>query len=245
MQEQQRHASGVAAESNPVLGGLSPGVNKDDDKPAAFVADATRLLPVPSVASIRIHTADEATSLWEKTEGELGRIGLPPPFWAFPWAGGQALARYLLDHPEEVRGRTVLDVAAGSGLVAIAAACAGAAQVWANDIDPFAVTAIRLNAAANGVAVDLLPGDRVGTDEGWDVVLAGDVSYERDMAARLLGWFEALHRRGALVLIGDPGRSYLARDRLVAVASYDVPVSRALEDADVKRATVWRLVPPR
>jgi predicted nicotinamide N-methyase len=217
----------------------------DEEARSAFIAEATRLRAVPAAPAIRLHTADEATSLWEKTEAELGQVGLPPPFWAFPWAGGQALARYLTDNPQVVRGRVVLDVAAGSGLVAIAAARAGAARVWANDIDPFAASAIRLNAAANGVSIDLLSGDRVGSDDGWDVVLAGDVSYERDMAERLLGWFEALRRRGALVLIGDPGRSYLARDRLVELAAYDVPVPRALEDADVKRATVWRLAPPR
>lgn len=211
----------------------------------AFVRAATRLLPVPAVPAIRLYTADEATELWEKTEDELGRTGLPPPFWAFPWAGGQALARYLAEHPTIVRGRTVLDVASGSGLVAIAAARAGAAQVWANDIDPFAAAATRLNADANGVRVDALPGDHVGSDGNWDVVLAGDVSYERDMAERLLGWFEALRRRGALVLIGDPGRSYLPRHRLTELAAYDVPVPRALEDADVKRAAVWRLLPPR
>lgn len=210
-----------------------------------FIRRATRLLPVPAVPGIRIYTADEATELWQQTEDELGRTGLPPPFWAFPWAGGQALARYLSEQPEVVRGRTVLDVASGSGLVAIAAARAGAAAVWANDIDEFAQAAARLNAAENRVSVGLLPGDRVGCDEGWDVVLAGDVSYERDMAAWLLGWFEALGRRGALVLIGDPGRSYLPRHRLAEVAAYDVPVPRALEDADVKRATVWRLLPPR
>ena len=210
-----------------------------------FIRRTTRLLPVPAVPAIRLHTADEATELWQQTEDELGRTGLPPPFWAFPWAGGQALARYLSEQPEVVRGRTVLDVASGSGLVAIAAARAGASAVWANDIDEFAQAAARLNAAENRVSVQLLPGDRVGCDEGWDVVLAGDVSYQRDMAERLLGWFEALGQRGAVVLIGDPGRSYLPRHRLVEVAAYDVPVPRALEDADVKRATVWRLLPAR
>lgn len=237
-------AKGKAPESNAVSDvNTSPaaaGCDRDD-----FIRSVTRLLPVPAVPAIHLYTADEATTLWEQTEEELGRTGLPPPFWAFPWAGGQALARYLAAHPATVRGRTVLDVASGSGLVAIAAARAGAAHVWANDIDPFAQAAVRLNAAVNQVGVEPLPGDRVGTDEGWDVVLAGDVSYERDMAERLLGWFEALRRRGALVLIGDPGRSYLPRQRLVEVAAYDVAVPRALEDADVKRAGVWRLLPPR
>ncbi|MCW6508634.1 class I SAM-dependent methyltransferase [Lichenifustis flavocetrariae] len=208
--------------------------------PETFIRSTTRMLPVPGVPEIAVYTADEATALWEKTEEQLGQTGLPPPFWAFPWAGGQALARYILAHPQIVQGRTVLDLAAGSGLVAIAAAKAGAAAVWANDIDPFARTAIAVNAAANGVAVGLLPGDIVGTAGTWDVVLAGDISYERDMATRLTGWLESLARDGAEVLVGDPGRSYLARDRLELVASYDVPVPRALEDADSKRSSVWR-----
>ena len=208
--------------------------------PEAFIRSITRLLAVPAVPDISLYTADEATALWEKTEEQLGQIGLPPPFWAFPWAGGQALARYILEHPQIVRGRTVLDLAAGSGLVAIAAAMAGAVEVWANDIDPFAQTAIAVNAAANGVAVGLVPGDLVGTEGRWDVVLAGDISYERDMAFRLIGWLENLARHGAEVLLGDPGRSYLARDRLEVIASYDIPVPRALEDADVKRSSVWR-----
>ncbi|MDX7950206.1 50S ribosomal protein L11 methyltransferase [Lichenihabitans sp. Uapishka_5] len=210
------------------------------DRRDTFIKTKTRLVAVPAVPTIQLFTADEATELWEQTEAEMGRIGLPPPFWAFPWAGGQALAAYLTQHPEVVRGRSVLDVASGSGLVAIAAARAGAFRVWANDIDLFAQAAARLNAVANGVGVELLPGDRVGTDDGWDVVLAGDVSYERDMATHLLDWLEALHRRGALVLLGDPGRSYLPRDRLIEIASYEVPVTRALEDADVKRSAVLR-----
>ena len=231
-------------ESNPESqAARAAGVDGSDR--ARFIRAATRLLPAPAVPTIHLYTADEATDLWEKTEAELGRTGLPPPFWAFPWAGGQALARYLTEHPETVRGRTVLDVASGSGLVAIAAARAGAARTWANDIDPFAQAALGLNAAVNGVDVEPLHGDRVGSDAGWDVVLAGDVSYERDMAERLLGWFEVLRRRGARVLIGDPGRSYLPRHRLRELAAYDVPVPRALEDADVKRAAVWELVPPR
>ena len=208
--------------------------------PVAFIRASTRVRPVPHAPEISLHVADEATALWEKTEEELGAIGLPPPFWAFAWAGGQALARYLLDTPSTVRGLRVLDVASGSGLVAIAAAMAGAANVVANDIDPFAVAAIALNAGLNQVSVHVQAGDLVGGDEGWDVVLAGDVSYQQDMAERMTDWLHALSRRGATVLIGDPGRSYLARDRLEILATYAVPVSRALEDADVKRSSVWR-----
>lgn len=207
---------------------------------AAFIRAHTRLAPVPHAPEIRLHVADEATALWQKTEEELGAIGLPPPFWAFAWAGGQALARYLLDHPETVAGRRVLDFASGSGLVAIAAARAGAAAVEACDIEPFAVAAIALNAAANGVAVKACCADLVGADEGWDAVLAGDIFYERDTAERVTDWLAALARRGAAVLIGDPGRSYLAKERLEKLAEYEVPVTRALEDAEIKRSAIWR-----
>jgi predicted nicotinamide N-methyase len=210
----------------------------------AFIRAQTRLLPVPHAPEISLHIADVATELWSKTEEELGEIGLPPPFWAFAWAGGQALARYLLDHPEAVRGRCVLDFAAGSGLVGIAAAKAGAAAVTAVDIDAFAIAAMKINAQANQVRLTTRMGDIVGSDEGWDVVLAGDVSYERDMAARVTDWLEGLARRGALVLIGDPGRSYLARERLEPIAEYQVEVTRDLEDAEVKKTCVWRFRGP-
>jgi predicted nicotinamide N-methyase len=208
--------------------------------PAAFIRAHTRLLPVPHTPEIRLHLADEATDLWRKTEEELGEIGLPPPFWAFAWAGGQALARYILDNPALVTGTRVLDFASGSGLVAIAAAKAGAASVEARDIDAFALTAIRLNAAANGVAVDARCADAAGADEGWDAVLAGDICYERDMAERTIAWLARLHARGALVLVGDPGRSYLPREKLEPLATYRVPVTRTLEDADIKTTHVWR-----
>lgn len=208
------------------------------DRPG-FIRAHTRFLPVPNAPEIRLWLADEATELWQKTEDELGEIGLPPPFWAFAWAGGQALARYVLDNPQLVAGKRVLDFASGSGLVAIAAVMAGAAHVAACDIDAFAHAAIGLNAAGNGVAVAVLPADILGQDFGWDVVLAGDVSYERDMATRVTSWLATLHKRGALVLIGDPGRSYLARTQLQVLASYQVPVTRALEDAEIKQSSVW------
>ncbi|MFT4098209.1 MAG: 50S ribosomal protein L11 methyltransferase [Rhodoblastus sp.] len=210
-----------------------------DDR-AAFIRANTRLLCVPHAPEISLQLADEATALWEKTEEQLGEIGLPPPFWAFAWAGGQALARYILDHPEIVAGRSVLDFASGSGLVAIAAAKAGARRVEGSEIDAFAVAAITINAAANDVTVAGRLGDIVDSDDGWEVVLAGDVSYERDMARRVTDWLERLAARGALVLVGDPGRSYLARERLEAVAEYRVPVTRALEDSEIKRTQVWR-----
>lgn len=206
-----------------------------------FIRAHTRLLPVPHAPEISLHVAEEATELWQKTEDELATIDLPPPFWAFAWAGGQALARYVLDHPETVRGRKVLDFASGSGLVAIAAAKAGAASVVAADIDAFAAAAIGLNAAANGVAVAVRLDDLIGRDEGWETVLAGDVCYERELAARVIDWLSSLSQRGATVLIGDPGRSYLPRERLAEVATYQVPVTRALEDAEIKKSSVWRL----
>nr|WMD00024.1 methyltransferase [Aminobacter aminovorans] len=194
----------------------------------------------PHVPEVALHLADEAHDLWHRTEEELSEIGLPPPFWAFAWAGGQGLARYVLDHPETVAGKRVLDFASGSGLVAIAAMKAGAANLTGADIDPFCETAIRLNAEANAVEVGFLGADQVGRDDGWDVVLAGDVFYEKPFADRLVPWFEALQSRGADVLVGDPGRSYLPKDRLQKLATYEVPVTRALEDAEVKRTTVWR-----
>ncbi len=213
-------------------------IDQDRDK-ADFIRAHTRLMAVPHAPEIRLYLADEATALWQKTEEELGEMGLPPPFWAFAWAGGQALARYILDHPQIVRGKRVLDFASGSGLIAIAAAHAGAADVEASEIDAFAIAAISLNAAANGVAVLPRAGDIVGEDAGWDVVLAGDVSYERDMAERVTDWLASLARRGTHVLIGDPGRTYLARDRLEPLAEYRIPVTRALEDMDIKRTQVW------
>ena len=208
--------------------------------PLAFIRAETRLLPVPHAPEILLHVADEATELWQKTEEELGEIGLAPPFWAFAWAGGQALARYILDNPEAVRGKRVLDFASGSGLVAIAAMKAGAAQAAACDIDAFAIAAIALNAEANGVAVTPVQADLVGQDGGWDAVLAGDICYERDLAARVTEWLISLSRRGATVLIGDPGRSYLPREQLDNLAQYQVPVTRTLEDADIKKTGVWR-----
>ena len=207
---------------------------------AAFIRDNTRLLAPPLAPGLRLYLADEAVALWQKTEDDLGEIGLPPPFWAFAWAGGQALARYILDNPQQVAAKRVLDFASGSGLVAIAAARAGARAVEASEIDAFAEAAIALNAAENGVAVTVLAENVVGVDRGWDVVLAGDVSYEKDMAEAVTAWLEGLAVRGALVLIGDPRRSYLALDRLECLVEYSVPVTRALEDAEIKRTGVFR-----
>ncbi|MBV9245164.1 MAG: methyltransferase [Methylobacteriaceae bacterium] len=211
---------------------------------AAFIRANTRLLPVPHAPEISLHVADDATELWQKTEEELGELGLPPPFWAFAWSGGQALARYVIDRPNLVRGRRVLDFASGSGLVAFAARLAGAAEVEANDIDAFALAAIGLNAQANGLSVRVVGEDLIGRDEDWDVVLAADVFYERELASHVTEWLLALERRGACVLIGDPGRSYLPQNKLVAVARYEVPVTRSLEDADIKQSHIWRFHHP-
>ncbi len=179
----------------------------------AFIRRHTRLMPVPQTPEIRLHMADDATELWQKTEADLDATGLPPPFWAFAWAGGQALARYILDHPETVRGARVLDVASGSGLVAIAAARGGAASVTANDIDRFALDAIALNAAANGVDIGVLGGNIIGRAEAWDVILAADILYERDTAGAVTAWLTTLAAHGARVLVGDPGRSYFDETR--------------------------------
>ncbi len=214
---------------------------------SAFIRANTTLAAPPLLPEIRVYRARDAIELWERTEQQAAAPGaaepeLPPPFWAFPWAGGQALARYLLDHPDQVRGRTVLDLAAGSGLVAIAAARAGAAAVRAVETDPLAITAIRLNAAVNRVRVDAALGDLLdGAVPAVGLLLAGDVFYERDFAARLLPWLARARAAGTEVLVGDPGRAYLPRDRCIEVAAYEVPVPRTLEDADVKHTTVWRL----
>lgn len=205
-----------------------------------FILANTALMQPPHVPEISLRLADEAHELWHRTEEQLSEIGLPPPFWAFAWAGGQGLARYVLDHPRTVSGKRALDFASGSGLVAIAAMKAGAASITGADIDPFCEAAIRLNAAANGVAVGFNGSDLVGRDDGWQVVLAGDVFYEKPFADRLVPWFEVLRARGAEVLVGDPGRAYLPKDKLQKLATYEVPVTRALEDAEVKRTTVWR-----
>lgn len=211
------------------------------DDVAKFIRENTRVLAPSHVPELKLHLADDAVALWELTEEQLGELGLAPPFWAFAWAGGQALARYLLDHPEIVRGRRVLDVASGSGLVAIAAMQAGAAHAIAVDIDAFASEAAKLNAALNGVSVETSDADPVGASTDAELILVGDLFYDRDLAPRVLEWLIALQRDGKEVLVGDPGRTYLPRDKLERIARYDIPVTRALEDAEVKRAAVWKL----
>ncbi|WP_112950900.1 MULTISPECIES: class I SAM-dependent methyltransferase [unclassified Rhizobium] len=208
--------------------------------PALFIRDNTSPMTPPHVPEIRLNLASEAHELWLKTEEELAEIGLPPPFWAFAWAGGQGLARYVLDHPETVSGKRVVDFASGSGLVAIAAKMAGAEVVLAADIDPWTKTAVTLNAELNGVEIGFTGENLIGSEIDADVLLAGDVFYDRDFAMALVPWFERLAARGVTVLVGDPGRAYLPKDRLSACAVYEVPVTRALEDSEVKKTTVWR-----
>lgn len=213
--------------------------------PHAFIRANTRLRPVPLVPEIAIFVADDSLPLWQKTEDELNEAGLPPPFWAFAWAGGQALARYVLDHPHTVRDRHVLDLASGSGLVGIAAMKAGAAGVTVSDIDAFAIAAAELNAAANQVTLTSCLKDVLDTrpNDRWQTILAGDIFYERDTAARAFAFLANHARAGSTILIGDPGRSFLPKAELLRLDDYRVPVTRDLEDAEIKHTAVWTILP--
>jgi len=210
--------------------------------PARFVLENTRLMAPPLVPELRLHLATEVVPLWRKTEEELAAEGIPPPYWAFAWAGGQALARYVLDHPAEVAGRSVLDFGSGSGLVAIAAAKAGARDVVAADIDAFALAAIQLNAEANGVALRTTSEDLIGGAGAWNTILLGDMCYERPLAERLLAWLRALAAGGATVLLGDPGRSYFPKSGVERLATYRVQTTRELEDREIRETSVYRLI---
>ena len=210
--------------------------------PAAFVRANTKILSPPLVPELRLHLAEESLPIWMKTEEELGASGLPPPYWAFAWAGGQALSRHLIDNPALVAGKRVLDLAAGCGLGGIAAMRAGAAAAVCNDIDDFAGAAMQLNAALNGVTVTIQLADQLsGPPVNVDVILVGDVFYEKPLATRALRWVRACRAAGADILAGDPMRSYFPRDAFEHIADYAVPVSRELEDAEIKPTSVWRL----
>lgn len=209
----------------------------------AFIAANTAWTTPPHTPEIRLRLAAEIYPIWRMSEEALAERGVPPPYWAFAWAGGQAVARYLLDRPETVRGRRVLDCGSGSGLCAIAAMLSGAAEATASDIDPYAVEAIAMNAAEAGVSVQATIDDLIGADAGWEVVLIGDLFYERPLADRVEAWCRALARRGAAVLAGDPGRSYLPRQGLTQLALYEVSTTTELEDREVRRTAVYRVEP--
>jgi predicted nicotinamide N-methyase len=234
-QEIQRAAEAVSAEQ----ARLHPEIQASA---AAFITGNTRVLSPPLVPEIRLHLAEESLPIWQKTEEELGEINVPPPYWAFAWAGGQALARYILDNPAPLAGRRVLDLGSGSGLTAIAAMQAGAASVLAADIDRMALAVVKLNAALNGVEVATTADDLLaGAPAGWNVVLVGDLFYERQLAERVTRFIDAAVAQGALVLIGDPQRNYFPNNRFERLAEYRVPVTRELEDAEIKRTAVWKL----
>lgn len=208
---------------------------------AAFVRAATTVMPVPMVPEILLHQSADAIGLWEQTEREFGESDRQPPFWAFAWAGGQALARYILDHPQVTAGRRVLDLGSGSGLTAIAAAIAGAVSVLASELDPIAIAAIGLNAALNNVDIDTT-GDLLDTDGGdAEVVLAADIWYERRLSARAFRLLRRASAHGATVLAGDVGRAFLPREHMRDLAAYDIPVVAELENAAVKRTQILTL----
>jgi predicted nicotinamide N-methyase len=212
--------------------------------PTDFVLGNTAITAPPLVPEIRLYLATEITPIWQATEETLARGAVPPPFWAFAWPGGQGLARYLLDHPEIVAGREVLDIGSGSGIVAIAAAKAGAARVVAAEIDPFAVAAIALNAAMNGVTLTVESRDLLNrAAAGWDVALAGDICYEEPMSSRALALLRRIAARGRLALLGDPGRAYLPKSGLTELARYTVPTSRELEAKEISEGVVWQVEP--
>ena len=206
--------------------------------------DHTRIGSAPLTPELRFHLADPQSDLWRQEEEALIAQGVPSPFWAFAWGGGQALARLVLDQPERVKDKRVLDFACGCGVAGIAAAKAGADLVTGTEIDAFAVHAARANARLNDVPMQVLHADLVGADDGWDVVLAGGVFYETEAGAAITDWLESLHDRGALVLIGDPGRAYLPKDKLSIMTRFEAPRAGDLEDQDVGAARVWRFSAP-
>ncbi len=215
------------------------GLHRPPDE--TFIAAQTAIGRAPVVPEIALHLASEITPIWQASEAFLRESGIAPPFWAFAWPGGQALARQVLDGPD-LAGRRVLDFAAGCGIAGIAAAMKGA-WVECAEIDPMALAACRLNAALNGVAMDTPPGDVVGSANRWDIILAGDVCYEAPMTAHILPWLRAMAGAGATVLLADPGRAYLPQAGLEALAEYPIPTSLELEDRTERTVTIARLLP--
>jgi predicted nicotinamide N-methyase len=214
----------------------------------AFVRANTNLKSPPIVPELKLHLASEVMNLWTETEAQsvalaTGVGNLPPPYWAFAWPGGQAVARYILDHPQEFAGKTVLDFGAGSGLIAIAAAKAGASPVIAAELDTLAIAAMELNAAANGVFIEPVEHDIIGTNGRWTTVMAGDMCYERPLAERLLAWLRTLTAGGTRVLLGDPGRNYFPQQGVERLATYCVPTTRDLEDREMRETSVYLLLP--
>ena len=208
--------------------------------PSGFVLANTAASRAPLVPEITLQLASEITPIWHATEAWLRREGADPPFWAFAWPGGHALARHVLDHPELVAGRRVLDFAAGCGIAAIACARAGAGAVDAAEIDPLALAAIAINAAANDAAVTLMGDDVVGQDCRWGLILCGDVCYEAPMTRHILPWLRRM--AGACeVWVADPGRAYLPDEGRTEVATYAVPTSLELEDRTLRSTTLFRL----
>jgi predicted nicotinamide N-methyase len=210
------------------------------DEPARFVRANTKILSPPLVPEIALHLASEIVPLWQMTEQELDKTGLPPPYWAFAWAGGQALARHVLDNPRAVADKRVLDLGAGSGLCAIAAAKSGARHVTACDIDALACAAALLNAQVNDATIDVVAGDVIGDAVAADVVLVGDMCYEKPLAERLVVWLKGLAQAGKDILLGDPGRSYFPRESMREVARYAVRTTRELEDCELRSTGVFR-----
>ena len=208
----------------------------------SFVVRHSRLRPVPGLEEVRLHLADEVLPLWHAAQLETGDADAPLPYWAFAWAGGLAIARYLREHPDAVRGRRVFDLGSGSGLCAIAALSAGATTATSADIDPFAAAAIALNARANRCRVAVVRRDVLDDEPpDADVILAGDCSYEASLADRVFPWLRRARDRGIDVLIGDPGRRYLPTDQLVELAIYDVQTTTELEDLERKQGRVYAM----
>lgn len=207
-----------------------------------FILENTSPLPCLNLPAIKLYQADEVHNLWHKTQAQMDAIDLPPPFWAFPWAGGEALSLYILDHPEIVNGKKVLDFASGSGLVAIAAKKAGALSVVANDIDPFACEAITLNAKLNDVSITVENNDLIGTNGSWDIILAGDVFYDQTMSKNVICWFHLLNKRKTTIFAGDPGRAYVPHELMVEKATLPLAVSKIIEDTNSKNVKIWQFI---
>jgi predicted nicotinamide N-methyase len=219
-----------------------------DDSALRLIRAHTELRSPAIVPEVKLHLASEILALWQESETVLYSKSIssgevPPPYWAFAWPGGQALARYILDHGSEFASKSVLDFGSGSGLVAISAAMAGAEPVIAAETDAGARVAIELNAAANGVFVEAIEHDVIGAAGCWDIILAGDMCYERPLSERMLAWLRQLAAEDMLVVIGDPGRSYFPQTGVVRLNTYQVPTSRELEDREMRETSVYRLLP--